>query len=127
MLPLVGAIAGDIMKLANDLSERKSRLDALGIGQVKRLEAYADELAQSEKMMGDDAVRLQGLLEELCDLGVRPQALEKGQVAFPTLLNEELAFFTWQCGDEEVSSWHLMEEDFLKGQSFDSLFGHSDN
>lgn len=127
MLPLVRVIVRDIKQLSNDLIDRKRRLDALANQTAQRSAVYADELSESEKSMGSDAYRLQSLVEELCDLGVQPQSLVKGQVAFPTLINDEAACFTWEFGQENVTSWDGLENDLLKGQSFESLFGQSKN
>lgn len=127
MLPLVKVITRDIVSLTNDLIDRKHRLDSLGINSDNRSEIYADELIESEKTMSNDTQQLHFLIEELCELGVQPQSLEKGKVAFPTIINDELGYFTWAYGEDEVSSWEAHEEELIKGQPFDSLFDQSEN
>lgn len=126
-LPLVKVITRDIVSLTNDLIDHKHRLDSLGINSDSRSEIYADELLESEKTMSHETQRLHGLIEELCELGVQPQSLEKGIVAFPTIINDEIGYFTWAYGEDEISSWEAHEEELIKGQSFDSLFDQSEN
>ncbi len=127
MLPLVKSITRDIVSLTNDLIDRKHRLDSLGVDSNARSEFYAEELIESEKTMSDDTQRLHALIEELCELGVQPQSLEDGKIAFPTMINDELEYFTWAYGDDEVSSWETHEEKLIKGLPFDSLFDQSKN
>ena len=127
MLPLVKVIVADIVRLANDLVDRKRRLDALGPVKLKRADAYSDELDQIEKTVDDDKFRLQELLEELCELGVQPKELLKGIVAFPALANQDQAFLIWKLGDEKVSSWDDWENDLTKGNSLESFFEQSQN
>ena len=111
MLPLVNVIVRDISNLANDLVDRKTRLDAIRAGSSHRTQFYADELEQAEKTIDDDKYRLQELLEELCDLGVHPHEPLKGIVAFPTLVNSKPSYLIWKSGDAEVSPINEDDQD----------------
>ncbi|MEC9091579.1 MAG: DUF2203 family protein [Planctomycetota bacterium] len=127
MIPLVKLILADVVSLANELVERQNRLDSIGYGSFQRSELYGDELEQIEKTLDRDKYRLQELLEELYDLGVHPCEPIKGIVAFPTRINDEVAFFTWKIGDSEVALWEDLEKDITHGQSFESSWQQSDN
>ena len=127
MLPLVQVIVRDIRQLATDLVDRKSRLTAIRTGSAYRTEIYADELEQVEKTLEDDRIRLQELLEELCDLGVHPHEPLKGIVAFPTRDDESPSYLIWKFGDEHVSPMEEFDEDFDDFQQLDFLFEPSEN
>ena len=127
MLPLVKVIVRDISDLANDLVDRKTRLDAIRTGSAHRTQLYADELEQAEKTIEDDKHQLQELLEELCDLGVHPHEPLKGIVAFPTLVEDAPSYLIWKSGDAEVSSLEHWEQELTDGDSLESLLEQSDN
>lgn len=124
-LPLVKVIVRDISQLANELVDRKTRLDAIRAGTSLRTELYADELEQAEKTIDQDKYRLQELLEELCDLGVHPHEPLKGIVAFPTLIDETPSYLIWKTGDNEVLP--LEEMEVTENGPIESLFEQSDN
>lgn len=127
MLPLVQAIAVDIKQLANELVDRKTRLDSIRSGSFHRNELYEDELAQAEKTIDDDKTRLQELLEELCDLGVHPHEPMKGIVGFPTVINDEETYLVWQIGDDQVTCLEEFENNITKNHPIESFLNQSDN
>lgn len=127
MLPLVGSITRDIKDLANELVDRKTRLDSIRSGSSYRTELYADELEQVDKTIESDKYRLQELLEELCDLGVHPHEPLKGVVSFPTLVKQSPSYFIWKLGDEEVYPIDQLEQDLTKDEPLESLFDQSEN
>jgi hypothetical protein len=113
MLPLVRAICTDLSGLAGDVMERRHRLALLTAGRdLKTGDPYSDELAHMEAELERDAVRLQGYVEELRELGVEPKGAVEGLVDFPCKLDGRLVYLCWKLGESEVLYWHDLESGF---------------
>lgn len=109
-LPLVRAIATDLMALSQDVTERRLRLADLVNGRSLRPgDPYADELLESKKGLARDLERLQGFVDELLELGVEPKDLQDGLIDFPSRLNGGLVYLCWKLGEPEIMYYH--EED----------------
>jgi hypothetical protein len=110
MLPLVQRIIGDILShrlaLARMVPER-TRLDrqrrALAWPERSRRYALHEEIAALEQNLEEE-------FAELEVLGVALVDVERGQVGFPTLVNNRRAFFSWRPGEEDLKSWHFAGE-----------------
>src|SRR5438046_5677863 len=103
MLPLVRAITSDLAKLAKDVVERRHRLALLTTGRdLKPGDPYSDELAQMEAELERDAIRLQGYVDELRELGVEPKGAVEGLVDFPCKLDGKLVLLCWKLGEPEI-------------------------
>src|SRR5260221_12344584 len=112
-LPLVRAITSDLASLAKDVVERRHRLALLTSGrELKTGDPYSDELAQMESELERDAIRLQGYVDELRELGVEPKGAVEGLVDFPCLLDGKLVLLCWKLGEPEVLYWHDLESGF---------------
>src|SRR5215216_5719563 len=113
MLPLVRAITGDLATLAKDVVERRHRLALLTSGRdLKPGDPYSDELAQMEAELERDAVRLQGYVDELRELGVEPKGAVEGLVDFPCKLDGRVIYLCWKLGEPEVLYWHDLDSGF---------------
>ena len=53
---------------------------------------------------------LQNALEELHNLGLALLEPEMGRIGFPTLVNDQRAFFSWQPGEDTLHSWQFADE-----------------
>src|SRR5437868_8808499 len=107
MLPLVRAITGDLATLAKDVVERRHRLALLTSGRDLRAgDPYSDELAQMEADLERDAIRLQGYVDELRELGGEPKGAVEGLVDFPCQLDGRFVYVCWKLGESEVLYWH---------------------
>lgn len=132
MLPLVRAITGDLASLAKDVVERRHRLALLTSGrELKTGDPYSDELAQMESELERDAIRLQGYVDELRELGVEPKGAVEGLVDFPCLLDGKLALLCWKLGETEVLHWHDLESGYsgrqpLTAGSVSGGYGHDE-
>src|SRR6266702_1724465 len=112
-LPLVRAITTDLASLAKDVVERRHRLALLTSGRdLKPGDPYSDELAQMEIELERDAVRLQGYVDELRELGVEPKGAVEGLVDFPCKLDGRIVLLCWKLGEPEVLYWHDLESGF---------------
>lgn len=113
MLPLVKAITGDLASLAKDVVERRHRLALLTSGRdLKSGDPYSDELAQMESDLERDAIRLQGYVDELRELGVEPKGAVEGLVDFPCVMDGKIALLCWKLGEPEVLYWHDLDSGF---------------
>lgn len=121
MLPLVRAIVQDIVDLNRDLQDRSERLDHLresaGSGRRRNDDLYADEVAQMERDMEQDAERLRDFVRELEKLGVQFKDPGKGLVDFPTVIDGKDAYLCWRLGEPEVGFWHPLDGGFLSRRS----------
>jgi hypothetical protein len=112
LLPLVRAIAADLVALSREVIERHQRLALLTAGrQNAHRDAYSEELSQIEEELEKDASRVQGFVQELRDLGVEPKSAE-GLVDFPAVIDGRLVFLCWKLGEPEVLHWHELDAGF---------------
>src|SRR6476646_11866717 len=132
MLPLVRAITTDLASLAKDVVERRHRLALLTSGrELKTGDPYSDELAQMESELERDAIRLQGYVDELRELGVEPKGAVEGLVDFPSLVDGKLVLLCWKLGEPEILYWHDLDSGFggrqpLTAGSVSGSYGHHD-
>jgi len=113
MLPLVGAIAGDLAKLSRDVMDRRQRLSHITADrELSTGNPYDDEVALVERELERDSQRLREYVQELCELGVEPKGAEEGLVDFPCMMDDRLAYLCWKVGDPEVLYWHELDAGF---------------
>jgi len=131
-LPLVRAITGDLANLAKDVVERRHRLALLTSGRdLKAGDPYSDELAQMETDLERDAIRLQGYVDELRELGVEPKGAVEGLVDFPCMVEGKLVLLCWKLGEAEILYWHDLDSGFsgrqpLTAGSVSGGYSHED-
>jgi len=120
MLPLVRAIASDIAELAQNLMERRERLqETLAARPALRRDPYSEEILQVQREMEADAARLQKYVEELRELGVEAKG-PQGLVDFPSLLDGRVVYLCWKLGESEVCHWHDIHGGFAGRQPLPS-------
>lgn len=113
-LPLVRAIAADIVRLHRDLSDRRERLAAirkLPGGKRREGSVYSEELEQVEREVGRDEETLKSFVAELEALGGLLRDADAGRVEFGGRLEDKTVFFGWQAGDEDLSYWRPADSD----------------
>lgn len=116
-LPLVRAITADLVKLSNELIERRQRLAMLTSGRDREAgNPYSDELTAVEAEIEKDAERLQAFARELAELGVEPKSATEGLVDFPSLMDGRVVYLCWKLGEAEVTHWHEVESGFAGRQ-----------
>ena len=113
-LPLIRAIAGDIVRLHRDLADRRDRLARIhklpgGNREVSSL--YAEEREQIERDIQHDDETLQGFIIELESLSGVLRDADVGRIEFAGELDGSNVFFGWLFGDEDLSYWRLAESD----------------
>ncbi len=114
MLPLVKAIAADVVELSRDVLDRRQRLEFLksNRGDVSAGDPYGDELEQMQRDIEKDEEKLMEYVGELRQLGVEPKTLTEGLLDFPAMMDGRLVYLCWKHGEEEVAYWHELEAGF---------------
>jgi hypothetical protein len=114
VLPLVRSIVKDVVddfrRLRTTGRERRAlEVESGTEGQEaacgRRLEELKDQVCLYSQ-------RIEGYLEELAGLGLEVRDLELGLVDFPTLIEGEPAYLSWQLGEEGVKWWHAVDQGF---------------
>ncbi len=110
MLPLVQRIVEDVVsqqRVLARLRPEKLRLDrqrrTLAWPERWRRYELQEEIANAEQW-------LEEALAELEVLGVILLDVHNGQVGFPTMVNNQRAFFSWRPGEPGLDSWHFATE-----------------
>jgi hypothetical protein len=106
MLPLVGRIAADVVRLRARLASLRPELGRLDRqrrdldwpGRARRYQLHEDAVAAQAEL--NDA------LAELEVLGVALLDAPTGLVGFPTLVNNRRAFFSWKPGEDGLKFWN---------------------
>ena len=106
MLPLVRAIVTDLVQLSNEVTERRQRHNHLLSGRgTEAHDVYSDELAEVERGLRRDTLRLREYVEELRQLGVESKG-DDGLVDFPSAIDGRRICLCWKLGEPEVQFWH---------------------
>ncbi|HMF14232.1 MAG TPA: DUF2203 family protein [Gemmataceae bacterium] len=110
MLPLVQRIVEDIVSRRQQvarLAPEKRRLDRLRrtLAWPERARRYClqEQISDLERELDEESAELEVLGVALFDA-------DRGQVGFPTMVNNRRAFFSWRPGEEELRSWHFAGE-----------------
>jgi hypothetical protein len=110
MVPLVRGIVADILEHQRHLAALEPELDDLDrqrrtLAWPKRQRRY-----QVREEIATATQHLQQAFAELEALGVALLDPAKGRVGFPTVVNNRQAFFSWQPGEDRLTTWHFVEE-----------------
>jgi hypothetical protein len=118
MLPLVRAIAADLITVSRAVVDRRQRLDQIANGQSRSEDdPYAAEVLQIEEEVAKDSERLKGYVEELLQLGVEPKSVTMGLVDFPTIMDGQPAYLCWKYDEPEIIAWHEIDAGFAERKS----------
>ncbi len=109
MLPLVRRIIADIVGHV----ERLMKIDP----EKERLDRHRHDLVWLERQrryqLTEEMTRLQtevhAAVAELDGLGVALLDPEIGMIGFPTLVNNQRAYFAWKPGDEGIDFWQFAD------------------
>jgi hypothetical protein len=123
-LPLVRAITGDLVRLAQDVLDRRQRLAALSDGRGRDgKDPYQEELNQIAEQLDEDSRQLQQYMDELRQIGVEPRSALEGIVDFPSMLDGRSVYLCWKLGDPDVRYYHEMDAGFEGRQPLGEQLG----
>jgi len=110
MLPLVRRIAADVVGLHQRLSALQVELDRLE--SRRRTLAWPDRSRRYQLQDDGGAAEkeLQATVTELEALGVALLDPADGLVGFPTMVNDQAAYFSWKPGEEALSFWNFADD-----------------
>jgi hypothetical protein len=109
MLPFVSRVIADIINLIK-------RVESIG-PEKDRLDRHRHDLVWPERQrryqLTDELTRcvqdLHNARSELDAIGVALLDAELGLVGFPTLVNNQRAFFTWKPGETSIEFWQFAD------------------
>jgi len=118
-LPLVRVIVGDIMKLFPDVHDRRRRLEEIRSqsDSSEQESDHAAEVRQVEQQLETDIERLEGILDELRELGAELKDPVRGLVDFRSVIDDREVWLCWQPGENEIMFWHELDAGFAGRQS----------
>ena len=116
-LPLIKAIAQDMARVAQEMTERRHRLAQLRPGHGDdRNDLYTEELQQIERVLQRDAEQLREYIDELLELGVEPKNPLEGLVDFPCEIDGRIVYLCWKLDEPQVLFWHELDAGFAGRQ-----------
>jgi hypothetical protein len=111
MLPLVRLIVSDISRSFQLVTRRRSDLHRiLRHGPRTSGDLYDAEIAESRADLQREYERIWQVRDELEQLGVLLRAPESGCVEFPSTMDDQHAFLSWQLGEERVAYYRRIDE-----------------
>jgi hypothetical protein len=120
MLPLVRAIVDDIVRLKNEIEERRDRLkDIRRLPGHRRDEdnPYDEEVQEIETEIEKENDRLEEFCDELRRLGVELKDAKTGLIDFLTQIDGREAYLCWKLGEGDLAFWHELDAGFSGRQS----------
>lgn len=106
MLPLVRAVAADVMRQWRVVRDLNERLGTIPDDDGDTPSVYRDEVRQERQHHREELQKLRGYIEELTQLGLETRNAGRGFVHFPALIDGEEVHLCWKLGEEEVLYWH---------------------
>jgi hypothetical protein len=112
MLPLLRLIVTDIALAHRELTERKSLIRKVQRqhDNKPRFHLYGDEVLAIHEELKQDELHLDKYVSELEGLGVILRSAHDGVVDFPTVVDDQPAFYTWQMDQTDVVDFHFAGE-----------------
>ena len=112
MLPLLRLIVTDISLAHRELTERKSNLRRMlrrNEGKA-RFQIYDAEITEIQEDLKNESAHLEEYVSELEQLGVILRSAHDGIVDFPTVVDDEPAYYTWQMEQQDIVDSHRADE-----------------
>ena len=112
MLPLLRLIVTDISLAHRELTERKSNLRRMlrrNEGKA-RFQVYDAEITEIQEDLKNESAHLEEYVSELEQLGVILRSAHDGIVDFPTVVDDQPAYYTWQMEQQDIVDFHRAYE-----------------
>jgi hypothetical protein len=108
-LPLVKAIATDIVHQFKVVDDLKQRLSAV-LNERRRpsSDPYSEELAQTQSELEAEQEKLAVYIDELTKLGVELKGPD-GLCDFYSIMDGREVYLCWRLGEPQVMHWHELD------------------
>ncbi|MCA9242429.1 MAG: DUF2203 domain-containing protein [Phycisphaerales bacterium] len=106
-LSLVRPITADIVKQYAELMRSRTRFQTLSLEN-----AHDDELEALNDQIDAATERLNGLIDELHDVGAQLKDPRTGLIDFPALHEGRIVLLCWKVDEERLAYWHELETGF---------------
>ena len=121
MLPLVRAIAEDLVRQSRAFFEREQRLERLrGNRELSDSDPYSGELLEIENELKRQRETLKRYVQELEELGVELKSPTEGLIDFPSIRDGRPIYLCWKLGEPEVAFWHDVDAGFAGRQPIET-------
>ena len=119
-----GRVAGVDVRVAAD--PRPQRVPARGIGSQRgqRLDRRAQlpshlagQVEQARTDVEMAGLDLQGLINELDEMGVELKGIDEGLVDFQSLRDGRVVYLCYRLGEETIAYWHELDSGFAGRQT----------
>lgn len=121
-LPLVSAIACELLPLWDDVTSTRKRLEHLTESRsIESGNPYSDELEAMQERLEEQSVVAESLIDELRELGVEFKGAGKAaHVCFPTMLEGKLVYLSWRPEESTIGFWIEFDGSFSDRQLLES-------
>jgi hypothetical protein len=125
-------VLGSLLRRAQTMAERADDLE----GEMQSLNhriflsggMHVDLVAAARRRGEHDkaAQAAKDTLAEIDAIGVKVQDLGEGLLDFPCQLGGEMVMLCWKMGEQMITHWHGLEEDYGARKPLDSRFDKSE-
>jgi hypothetical protein len=112
-LPVIRPILEEMMQIGARVREHQPELWSL----VQKSAGNGGNPTLSSLLTEFD--RLDALLHQIQDMGIKVKDLQSGLVDFPAWHDEHEVYLCWQVGEQGVEFWHEIEAGFAGRQPID--------
>jgi len=112
-LPTVRPLVEQMVERARALAAAQARQTSL-LGHIAGNggDLTPSELADAAAGVEEERTAVSACVERIHALGVQVKDLGRGLVDFPSLRDGEEVLLCWHLGEEEVGSWHGLDEGY---------------
>jgi hypothetical protein len=75
-----------------------------------KFQVYDQEIAEVQDELKSQTANLEAYIEELERLGVILRSAHDGIIDFPTVIDDQSAFFSWQMEQPDICDFHWASE-----------------
>jgi hypothetical protein len=86
-----------------------------------KFQVYDQEIAEVQDELKSQTVNLEAYIEELERLGVILRSAHDGIIDFPTVIEDQPAFYSWQMEEPDITDFHWAHESSAERRPLASL------
>jgi hypothetical protein len=112
-LPVIRPLLQEMMQIGDKIREHQPELWAA----VEKSAGNGGNPTLSKLLRDFD--RLDALLHQIQDMGIKVKDLQVGLVDFPAWHEDHEVYLCWQYGEQDIQFWHEIEAGFAGRQTID--------